>query len=392
MQQTVHRSDLARVHAAPVGDDQLHITASIAAGRAGVGPAVRSVYDRVAGLLAEADMKIVHERIFGGLAAQDEALAVRDAALASRGLPAQRPITYVQGGPLGGEGVAGVQIHALRPPDAADQAWIIDDGGAVCGHGWTRHGTMFLLLQDLHGLGGSAPGSNGRLSQAERMFERARRVLGRHGAGYDRVVRTWIYVSKILDWYGDFNRVRNAAYRRFGLIGDRPDAAPRLPASTGIEGDNPLGAACVMDLLAVIPNGGLDVEPMASTRQNDAYRYGSAFSRGMCVREPDVTHLMVSGTAAIDEAGRSVCQGDPAGQVRRTIENVEALIAARGASLADVVEATAFLKRPEDEPVYRQVTREMGLADLPAVVCRADVCRDELLFELDALVAFTPRT
>ena len=56
-----------------------------------------------------------------------------------------------------------------------------------------------------------------------------------------------------------------------------------------------------------------------------------------------------------------------------------------GATLTDLCGATVFLKRAEDLEVCRQVLREASLADLPAVWVLGDVCRDELLFEMDAL-------
>jgi len=59
-------------------------------------------------------------------------------------------------------------------------------------------------------------------------------------------------------------------------------------------------------------------------------------------------------------------------------------LAAGGATLADVEQATAFLKRREDLPAYRRIAEQEGLASLPVVCTVADVCRDELLFELDA--------
>ena len=391
MLESVHRARTATIYVAEVGEDQDHITASVRDQDADVRRAARDIYHEVARVLKADGMHTVHERVFGSLDSRDEILAVRDEVLRESGVAPERPITFIQGRPLWGRGLAGVQIHAIRPPESDDQvAAVVDEGGAVCGHWWTRHHTRFLLLQNIHGLGQTPAGVNGRPWQAERMFDRARAILQRYGVQYGHVVRTWIYLSNILSWYGPFNKARNAKYAEFGLMDDGPTARQGLPASTGIEGDNPLGAACVMDVFAVVPDAPLEVEPLSNLKQNEAYAYGSAFSRGMCVREPDVTHIMVSGTAAIDEQGRSLHVGDPAGQVRRTIDNVQALIAQRNARLQDICEATVFLKRAEDAAAYRQVLAEYDLLDMPAVVVKADVCRDELLFELDALVEFGP--
>ena len=60
------------------------------------------------------------------------------------------------------------------------------------------------------------------------------RRLEAGGLSYQDVVRTWIYVSSILDWYADFNSARRLVFCRAGLLdGSR---SRWLPASTGIEG------------------------------------------------------------------------------------------------------------------------------------------------------------
>jgi enamine deaminase RidA (YjgF/YER057c/UK114 family) len=163
-----------------------------------------------------------------------------------------------------------------------------------------------------------------------------------------------------------------------------------LPASTGIQGENRLGAASVMDVLAVMrtPASQVDVVQMGNVRQADAFEYGSAFSRGACIREPDMTQIQISGTAAVDEQGRSVCSGDARAQALWTLDTVEALIGQQGAGLTDICQATVFLKRAQDYTAYQQALAERGLNEMPAVCVLADVCRDELLFEMDGMAAF----
>ena len=135
--------------------------------------------------------------------------------------------------------------------------------------------------------------------------------------------------ADILAWYPEFNEVRNEAYGRFGLMPSAGDDRLLLPASTGIGGQSPRGAAAVMDLLAVTgpQASGSGVKQLSNGRQCDAFRYGSAFSRGACVPRPGCSVIYVSGTAAIDEHGRSLHPGDVAGQIAATLEKVEALLA-----------------------------------------------------------------
>jgi enamine deaminase RidA (YjgF/YER057c/UK114 family) len=91
----------------------------------------------------------------------------------------------------------------------------------------------------------------------------------------------------------------------------------------------------------------------------------------------------VSGTASIDDHGASVHEGDFESQTRRTFETVEALLAGAGAGPTQVRQATAFVKHPSDARAYERLAEGVGLP-VPAVAMVADVCRPELLFELDA--------
>ncbi len=168
------------------------------------------------------------------------------------------------------------------------------------------------------------------------MFDLAERALRRLGTDYHSVARTWLYVSDILSWYGDLNKSRSACYRRFGLMPEHANGRILLPASTGIEGDTPSGAAVTMDLLAVElePGSSIEVHQMTNPRQKDAFAYGSAFSRGAAVSAPGGTWISFSGTAAIDEAGVSCHPGDFRAQMHMTLDVVEALIGQEGASLS----------------------------------------------------------
>ena len=57
----------------------------------------------------------------------------------------------------------------------------------------------------------------------------------------------------------------------------------------------------------------------------------------------------------------------------------------RPVSLADISSATVFLKDEKTLPLFLRIMEGQGLADLPMVICKADVCRDDLLFELDGV-------
>ena len=118
--------------------------------------------------------------------------------------------------------------------------------------------------------------------------------------------------------------------------------------------------------------------------------YGSAFSRGALIQGPAGSVFQLSGTAAIDERGKSLFVGDIRGQIVCTLDKVEALMAQVGADLRDIAAATVFVKRPEYTFIFQEIAAKQGLADLPTVCVVADVCRQELLFEIDAEAVIAP--
>ena len=166
-----------------------------------------------------------------------------------------------------------------------------------------------------------------------------------------------------------------------------------IPASTGIHGRNHHLSWCTLDLLATRPVGGvpLTIDRLANPKQNEAPDYGSAFSRGLAVTTGRTRYVVVSGTASIDDQGETIHVGDFVRQTEVTMDMVEALLVQGGAGLENVVQATAFIKRPEDVGTFQRIINELGLEDLPIVCTIADVCRDDLLFELDA-TAVLPAT
>ena len=127
---------------------------------------------------------------------------------------------------------------------------------------------------------------------------------------------------------------------------------------------------------------------------NEAYDYGSAFSRGMRIDLNGLTILLISGTASIDEAGRTVHAGDLRAQLRRTFDNITQLLAAEGATWHDIVRTTCYLRDIErDYQAFNEERtrfyKEQGLDPLPASTgIQAILCRPELLVEIEAIAMF----
>lgn len=131
---------------------------------------------------------------------------------------------------------------------------------------------------------------------------------------------------------------------------------------------------------------------------DEAYDYGSAFSRGLRLDFNGATMLLISGTASIDEHGRTVHVGDFRGQLRRTFDNISALLASEGATWKDVVRTRCFLRDIDRDYANFNLGRneffqEQGLDPFPASTgIEAKLCRPDLLIEIEAMAIFHSRT
>jgi enamine deaminase RidA (YjgF/YER057c/UK114 family) len=132
---------------------------------------------------------------------------------------------------------------------------------------------------------------------------------------------------------------------------------------------------------------------------NEAYSYEkpSSFSRGMRIDLNGVTILLISGTASIDEEGRSVHIGDFRAQMRRTLANIAGLLKSEGCTWHDVVRTTCYLRDIErDYEAFNEERtafyKDLGLDPLPASTgIQAILCRPELLVEIEAIALFRTR-
>lgn len=133
---------------------------------------------------------------------------------------------------------------------------------------------------------------------------------------------------------------------------------------------------------------------------NEAFAYAkpSSFSRGMRIDLNGLAILLISGTASIDEHGRSVHIGDFRAQMRRTLANITGLLASEGATWNDIVRTTCYLRDIDrDYEAFNEERtaffHEQGLDPLPASTgIQAKLCRPELLVEIEAIAMFrTPK-
>ena len=129
---------------------------------------------------------------------------------------------------------------------------------------------------------------------------------------------------------------------------------------------------------------------------NEAYDYAkpSSFSRGLRLEIGKAVILLISGTASIDEHGKTVHVGDFRAQMRRTFANINGLLASEGATWKDVVRTTCYLRDIErDYQAFNEERtafyREQRLNPLPASTgIQVILCRPDLLVEIEAIAMF----
>lgn len=347
--------------------------------------AIGDVYAAVADLLATENITILQEKVYGRRAARDHILSSRREAFSRRRLGFPEPVAFVEGTPPAGALFGGVQLWGVAlPAGDAQQITRVEWDGQIVGREWTGPGFRQLVLTSVGGAGTGRASVEAPAVQAQRMLETASSVLGARGYTFRNVTRTWIYLSRILDWYGEFNRVRNVHFSAAGLSTARE---AMFPASTGIQGRHD-GEECVMDLLAIdaSPESGFLVRPiLRSARQDQAFAYGSAFSRAMVIERDGKKVIHVSGTASIDTGGRSRHAGDAAAQYCETLLSIGALLEEEDASIADIVQGTLFCKSTAVAKTCEEAARHLRLPNLPLIEVVADVCRPELLVEIEAV-------
>lgn len=155
--------------------------------------------------------------------------------------------------------------------------------------------------------------------------------------------------------------------------------------------------SAIAELLAGLAHA--PIEKRAITNHgvlNEAYAYAkpSSFSRGMRIDLNGLTILLISGTASIDESGKSVHIGDFRAQMRRTLSNITGLLASEGATWKDIVRTTCYLRDIDrDYEAFNEERtaffQEQGLDPLPASTgIEAKLCRPELLVEIEAIAMF----
>ncbi|MFH1748427.1 MAG: RidA family protein, partial [Planctomycetota bacterium] len=228
--------------------------------------------------------------------------------------------------------------------------------------------------------------SQTRAAQAREVLELMEAGLRAIGMDFRHVVRTWFYIRDILSWYDEFNRVRDQFFKERGVL------TGVVPASTGVgvRGCGTPGVALQGGLIAVESRDGtVRTEAVPSPLQCPALDYGSSFSRAVELATPNHRSLFISGTASIAPEGETQHVGDVSAQIAYTLEVVRAILESRDMGWIDVTNAIGYFKHARDVPLWHKHCAGTPLAKIPIILTENDICRSELLFELELAAATT---
>jgi enamine deaminase RidA (YjgF/YER057c/UK114 family) len=205
------------------------------------------------------------------------------------------------------------------------------------------------------------------------------------------LIRVWNYLPEINretdgdERYRHFNSARQTAFRDSGR-----STVVTVPAASAL--GSPTGSPVSIYFLAARAAPTMIENP----RQTSAYHYppkfgahSPVFSRACVLRERAGTTLFVSGTASI-VGHETIHQGNVSAQTRETLVNIDALlteanrvVGCRRYSL-DALKFKVYVRHPSDLVQIERTLSETLRGPASIVYLQADVCREDLLVEIEA--------
>ena len=283
-------------------------------------------------------------------------------------------VSIVQQPPLPGSKVALLAYHVddaapVKKRRLSENHLLVEKNG-------TRHLWSTRLCS------GAATAPMATADQTRDVFTRLTGAIsGAGGTLLDNCVRTWIYVKDVDVFYQEMVASRTAYFEQHGLTRET-----HYLASTGIEGS----CAHRYDTVLMDAFSNLDLVPGQVTFLNDFKHlcatkdYNVTFERGTRVDYADRSHFFISGTASIGSSGQVLHPGNVVRQLDRALANVDALLNAGGASLADMTHLLVYLRDPSDYERIEGRLRER-FPNMPMLLLRGAVCRPDWLIEVEGI-------
>jgi chorismate lyase / 3-hydroxybenzoate synthase len=216
--------------------------------------------------------------------------------------------------------------------------------------------------------------------------------------GYPYWLRAWNYLAAITQGEGEAERYRRFNAGRYSAVGLSSGIAHNLPAASalGMDESGSDSVGFVLSCLAGKRPGAQIENPRQVSAALYPPRYGlrsPMFARAALVPNGSGAQLLVSGTASI-VGHESLHIGDAERQLEETARNFEALVTAAmdadvgrpKATRVELESLKVYLRDPADyDRLLPDVRRLFDVAE--PLVLRADICRRELLVEIEGTYA-----
>jgi chorismate lyase/3-hydroxybenzoate synthase len=205
------------------------------------------------------------------------------------------------------------------------------------------------------------------------------------------LIRVWNYLPEINrdaggdERYRHFNSARQAAFRTSGR-----STIGTVPAASAL--GSPAGSPISIYFLA----SSAAPKMIENPRQTSAYHYppkfgrhSPVFSRACVLSESSGTSLFVSGTASI-VGHETIHRGDVSAQTRETLANIDALLEEANRVVGsrryarEELKFKVYVRQPADLELIEQTLSESLPRSTSVVYLQADVCREDLLVEIEA--------
>ena len=197
----------------------------------------------------------------------------------------------------------------------------------------------------------------------------------------DNCIRTWLFVNDVDVNYAGVVTARNKVFFTQGLTEDT-----HYIASTGIG-----GRACDPQVMTQMDNyaiAGIKKEQVhylyAPTHLNRTSDYDVSFERGTTVDYGDRRHVIISGTASINNKGQIEHPKDIVKQTHRMWDNVEALLKEADCSYDEVGVMIVYLRDIADYALVNRLYEER-FPNHPCIIVHAPVCRAGWLIEMECI-------
>ncbi|MGB9702059.1 MAG: hypothetical protein ACPL1A_04935 [Candidatus Kapaibacteriota bacterium] len=214
-----------------------------------------------------------------------------------------------------------------------------------------------------------------------------------------QLIRMWNYIGNILgltninnNFTQNYQLLNNIRYENF-----KKNLVQQFPASTGIGIDAP---GLIVRTISMKENASVTIIPIDNKYQTNAFDYSDEiligdgqkhpplFERALLIKKLNSEELYISGTASIiGQNSKGI--NDIRIQTKTILTNIETLIEqAKKISIREIEfkikEFIVYIKKSTDFQIVKKIVEET-LKDLPIIYTQADVCRNELLVEMECI-------